>query len=244
MVKVVALDAIPASTSLKNETLISIVLDETGSMSSVKTETINSLNEYISSQKNLNDSQSCKVNLYKFSETSSGFGFTSTTFRAVKTQAQKQANPNNIRTVYEHYDIQNVPELTSKDFVPSGMTNLYDAIGNTIARLDSITTDNQNVLVVIITDGYENSSVEYDVDSIKKLIEERQAKGWTFVYLGANQDAWAVGSKFGLSKGQTLSYSTSDMTGTMANLSTATSSYRMTRSVSSTEEKNFFKGDE
>lgn len=245
MVKVVALDAMPASISQKNETLISLILDETGSMSSIKKETINSVNEYLYTQKNLNDSHICKVSLYTFSDVSShttNFGMTAnTTSNKLNLLTTKFTKKDSIRTIYENVEISNAKEISTNDYTPSGMTNLYDAIGNTIARLDAFVTENQNVLVVIITDGYENSSVEYNVASVKKLIEERQAKGWTFVYLGANQDAWAVGSSIGLSKGQTLSYSTSEMSGTMSTLATATSMYRSTRSAKCSVETNFFK---
>lgn len=230
---------VTSTTTPKTETLIQFVLDETGSMSWCADATIASFNEYIGSQKTVNDGIKCLVGLTKFSEVGRSFYYAETT-----------KNPNSIastRSVFEAKDINEVPQLTRSSYTPNGGTNLYDAIGQTIARLDATVTDAQNVLVVIMTDGEENSSREYNVNSIRKLIEDRQAKGWTFVYLGANQDAWKVGSTFGLSKGQTMAYSTSDMAGTMATLSTATSAYRSARSLnagadskSGTVDHNFF----
>lgn len=230
MVKVIALDAVSASISPKTETKIAVVLDETGSMLGIKSTTISGLNEFIATQKSLVTDQPCYLNIYKFSEFSKFF-----------------PNTNNVldfRILFENKNIKDVTNITETDYKPEGMTNLYDAIGNTIVSLEKTTTDNQNVLVVIITDGLENSSKEYNSETIKKMIAEKQEKGWTFVYLGANQDAWAVGSSMGLSKGQTMTYSTANMVDTMNTVAAATSFYRSSRSFSSTEEKDFFKGDE
>jgi hypothetical protein len=68
------------------------------------------------------------------------------------------------------------------------------------------------VLAVIVTDGQENSSNEVDPETVKRMIAEREAQGWTFIYLGANQDAWAAGSALGMSgsaSGQTVNYTSS-----------------------------------
>jgi hypothetical protein len=101
-----------------------------------------------------------------------------------------------------------------------------------------------DVLIVIVTDGGENSSREFNLDAVRELIKAKETEGWTFVYLGANQDAWNVGSQFGLSKAQTMTYSTSNMKGTMNTLAEATTSYRSMRSSGDVAygsvTKNFF----
>jgi uncharacterized protein YegL len=230
-----AFEVAPVTSTSKTETLIHFVLDETGSMSWCADATIASFNEYVGSQKTVNDGMKCLVSLTKFSDIGRSFY-----------RGNSDTNTSSIRSVFETTDIQSVPQLTRTSYSPNGGTNLYDAIGATIAKLDATVTDAQNVLVVIITDGEENASREYNAQQIKTLIEQRQTKGWTFVYLGANQDAWKVGATLGLSKGQTLSYSVSDMKGTMDTLSMATTSYRSARgslasvNMSGTVATNFF----
>lgn len=225
MTKVQAFEAIPTSTNStpKTETLIQLVLDETGSMMSCLDGTISSFNEFIQSQAKVSDGNTCVVNLTKFSSLGA--------WDPSPTHA-------NVRHEYNSVDISAVPELTKKNFIPTGMTNLYDAIGSTISQLKTQVKDHQNVLVVILTDGGENSSTEYNSEAIRTLIEAQQAEGWTFVFLGANQDAWQVGSKMGLSKGQTMTYDTNDMAGTMATLNMATTAYRSARSLFATDNKS------
>ncbi|MNX91885.1 von Willebrand factor type A domain protein [compost metagenome] len=231
MTLVNAFEVAPVTSTPKTETLIQFVLDETGSMNSCWDATINSFNEYIGSQKTVNDGLTCRVGLTKFSDIGRSFFYASATDNDPK---QSQG----IRNVFVQKDINDVPLLTRSNYTPNGGTNLYDAIGKTIVDLDGVVKDSQNVLVVIITDGEENASREYNVSAIKTMIADRQAKGWTFIYLGANQDAWKVGSTFGLAKGQTMSYSTAEMSSTMDSLSLATTSYRSARSLNAVDNKS------
>jgi uncharacterized protein YegL len=109
--------------------------------------------------------------------------------------------------LYEDEPIRNVKELTKEDYQPSGMTALYDAVGHSIKEKSEGKT-----LVVIMTDGAENSSREYDAKSIQKLIKGLEAKdNHTFVFLGANQDSWATGSILGI---PTMNTSNFNATGT------------------------------
>jgi uncharacterized protein YegL len=96
---------------------------------------------------------------------------------------------------------------------PRGMTALNDAIGLTIQRLgNKFKTMKEadrpgNVIVVVITDGHENSSREYTADDVKKMVSRQTDEwGWTFMYLAANVDAFATGSNLGFAPGQTMSY--------------------------------------
>ena len=104
--------------------------------------------------------------------------------------------------VYKLKPIQDVEPLTRETFKPRGSTALLDAIGRTIKENWS----RNQPTVVILTDGQENSSHEYTKAHIKDLVEERQAKGWTFVYLGANQDAFAEAGGLGISPSCTVNY--------------------------------------
>jgi Mg-chelatase subunit ChlD len=98
-------------------------------------------------------------------------------------------------------------------FAPRGMTPLYDAIGLLLdraeAHLKRSDAEPADQLVVIMTDGMENASHEWTPSAIFKRIAQLQKAGWTFVFLGANQDSYAVGSTMGLAAGNTTNYASS-----------------------------------
>lgn len=94
-----------------------------------------------------------------------------------------------------------VPTLTEKNYMPRAGTALLDAVGVTVTGFESrvTLTDADRVLVVIQTDGEENSSQEWHWAAIQKLIKDREATGrWSFVYLGAGADTWMQASRMGV----------------------------------------------
>ncbi len=103
-----------------------------------------------------------------------------------------------------------VADLDYASYAPGGCTALYDAIGHTIKGVDDHIARHGRpgkVLVVIMTDGMENASREYDRQRIFRMIEERQDnRDYEFVYLGANQDAYAVGRSMGVREGRMLNF--------------------------------------
>ncbi len=153
---------------------IVFLLDETGSMMANLLATISGFNEYVQ-------------NMLK---TEGTVGFTLTKF-----------NSQNIELVYKDEPIKNVKQLTTENYKPNFLTPLYDAIGQTI-RATKETTG--RVIFVILTDGEENASKEFTRKGVFTLIEEQKGKGWEFVFLGSNQDAWIEGNKIGI--GQTMTY--------------------------------------
>lgn len=109
---------------------------------------------------------------------------------------------------------------------PRGATALLDAIGNAVVslgdKLRKLDEDERPsmVQVVVVTDGYENASREWTGEKIKELIKQQEDEwNWTFVYLGANQDAIATASQYGFSKGTTLTYDTRNIAGASSSLS-------------------------
>ena len=92
--------------------------------------------------------------------------------------------------------------INGETFRPNGTTALFDAIGKTINNLN--TTD--DVIFVIVTDGFENASKTYNQKQIFGLIEEKKKMGWNFLFLGANQDAIAAGSSIGISGNNSATY--------------------------------------
>lgn len=107
-------------------------------------------------------------------------------------------NGKQINTVYDRMPISRVSDFTEKDYVPTDNTPLYDAMGNSIANLQRYIDEDDNVLVTIITDGYENSSMEWNRQRVFQLVEDLKKKNWLFTYIGANQDAMAVGKSMGI----------------------------------------------
>jgi len=91
--------------------------------------------------------------------------------------------------------------------------------------------DRQNVIIVVFSDGEENSSREFTRDKIFELIERRRAEGWTIVFLGANQDSYAQGGRMGFAAGNTqnFAFDHDGVTTAFNSVSRATSAYRAVR---------------
>ena len=150
-----------------------IILDESGSMSSLHKPAVDGLNETLQS---IQSAQATHADLQEH--------FVSMVF----------FNSNGIRPIMEDTPVANVKELKQQDFRPNACTPLYDAMGNSLSKLRyRLNSDEQQqVLVTVITDGYENASHEYNGKMIKNLVTDLKALGWVFTYIGANQDVEAV----------------------------------------------------
>ena len=146
-----------------------IIIDESGSMQSIKKAAIDSVNETIqtiSSAQKKHEEQEHFVSLVTFND--------------------------DVKTVYECDAVNGVKELTAETYQPDCCTALYDAMGKSLNALRKKVAEDDKVLVTIVTDGYENASQEYNLRTIKALVEKLKTKGWVFAYLGANQDAEEV----------------------------------------------------
>ena len=124
-------------------------------------------------------------------------------------------NGKGIATVYDRMPIDKVPDLDANDYQPTDNTPLYDAMGNAITNLQRYINEDDNVLVTVITDGYENSSVEWNHQRVFQLVEDLKKKNWLFTYIGANQDALKVAKDMGID--HSINY-ISDAEGTKAML--------------------------
>lgn len=131
-------------------------------------------------------------------------------------------------TIANALPVSEVPDLTNAVYYARGGTALLDAIGRTIRAIDAIPNKPSKVVVVINTDGYENSSHEYRIDQIKEMVTERQNNhDWQFVFVGAGIDAFSAGTSFGVhgSSTWTSSNSTRGYGDTYTVLAAATASY-------------------
>jgi Mg-chelatase subunit ChlD len=126
---------------------------------------------------------------------------------------EQKEQPGEAKLTYTQFDdkyevvlagtpIKAAPELTSLTFVPRGGTALLDAVGRTLNEQGArIAAEKwaELVVVCIITDGGENSSREYTRDKVKEMTKHAEANGWKFIFLAANQDAFAAAQSFGSS---------------------------------------------
>jgi len=172
---------------------IAVILDRSGSMQAVKTDTEGGLAAFLEAQHDAPGTTT--VSLYQFDD-------------------QYEA-------VYERKQLDDVPPFVLR---PRGATALLDAVGRTITTLGEALADTQEadrpseVIVVILTDGQENASSEYTATAVKKLITQQQDEyGWKFVFLGADQDAFAAGGEMGIGRATTLSYSSHTTRASMTN---------------------------
>lgn len=188
-------------------TTIHVVLDGSGSMSICKNETIKGFNDY--AERVAKDAPGSRLSLTVF-----GGSYLATTV--------------------DDADMAAVPPLTGLTYQPEGGTPLYDAIGHAVGLLDNAT--GQNKVLVILTDGEENQSTKFNKDTIRALLSERQEEeNWLVLYLGANQDAFKEGAKFGSRAGTTMNYSTANMAQTMNSASASTARYAASGNLRSAE---------
>lgn len=168
-----------------SRTEIIIILDRSGSMDSVRADTIGGFNSFLADQKKLKDE--AYITLVQFDD--------------------RYEKP------YEGKPLAEAPPLDDQAFQPRGSTALLDAIGRTIneqgGRFSRAPDDRKpsKVIVAIMTDGFENASHKFDRAQVFGLIsQQRDQWGWVFYFLGANQDAIAEAGRIGLAAGQALNY--------------------------------------
>lgn len=143
--------------------------------------------------------------------------------------------------LHDRINIQGLRPITEKDYFVGGCTALLDAIGRTINKIGNAqkhTSEERRadkVMVVITTDGLENASREYNYENIKAMVErQKQRCGWEFIFLGANIDAVLTAANFGISADRAANYN-ADGEGTRLNyeaVSHAVSEIRAKRSIS------------
>ena len=155
---------------MKTKVFNLIILDESGSMSCIERQALNGLNETLQTIRRAQDKFPDQEQLVSIVPFESG----------------------NIRLLRDKVSIKEVNDLRPDEYNPGACTPLYDAIGFGINSIRKAVTNDDSVLVTIITDGEENSSEEYSGKAIATIIDELKKKGWMFTYIGANQDAVSV----------------------------------------------------
>jgi hypothetical protein len=168
-----------------------IILDESGSMESIKDATISGFNEVVQTIKGVEKQfpeQEHFISLISFN----GLG---------------------IKTLLENDPVSKLTEIDMKKYQPNSLTPLFDAMGISITQLKHHVQEiaNFNVLVTILTDGEENNSKEYNAHSIKRIIDELSMGNWTFTYIGANHDVVDFALKISITNTMSFQANEADM---------------------------------
>jgi len=168
-----------------NLTELVFILDRSGSMGGLESDTIGGFNSMLEKQQA--EPGECRITTVLFD--------------------------NQYETLHDRIDIKAVSPITDKEYFVRGNTALLDAIGRTINKIGSVQKNTaeefraEKVLFVITTDGMENASREFDYDKIKSMVEHQKSEyGWEFIFLGANIDAVDVANRFGVDRNRSQSF--------------------------------------
>ena len=168
-----------------NLTELVFILDRSGSMGGLESDTIGGFNSMLSKQQT--EPGDCRITTILFD--------------------------NEYEVLHDRIDINAVSSITGKDYFVRGQTALLDAVGKTINKIRTVQKNTsqdyraEKVLFVITTDGMENASREFNYVKIKSMIEHQKEKyNWEFIFLGANIDAIDVANRFGIAQNRTQNF--------------------------------------
>lgn len=165
-----------------------IILDRSGSMECIRRAAVEGFNETLAGIKKAQE---------KFADTQDHF-VSLVTFCSCET-----------KHVFDKTPVAEARPLKMEDYQPCCCTPLYDAMGITLTAMRRHVKgiEDSVVVVTIITDGMENASHEYNGKTIKELVERLRGEGWTFTYMGANQDSVEVAMKLSIRNSRNFAYS-------------------------------------
>lgn len=163
-------------------TLVTFLLDRTGSMEAIRDDTIGGFNAYLDGLKGDGDAK---------------IDFTLIQFDSMSIDKICVAVP-----------VAEVAKLTRETYQPRASTPLIDAAVKTINAVEAslVGKPETKVVICIQTDGQENSSTEHTWDELNALVKEKSAKGWQFNFMGVGIDAYDQGARMGIAPDSTMAY--------------------------------------
>lgn len=179
------------TTATPTTTLVTFLLDRTGSMAPIADDTVGGFNTYLETLQK--SGEAIAFSLVQFDSMS-------------------------IDKLYVRVPVAEVPALTRATYVPRGSTPLIDAAYKTIKAVEASIADGEKpkVIICIQTDGEENCSTEHTWDELNALIKAKSAEGWQFNFMGASIDAYQQAQKMGLSANSAMSYNSLNKHNTQA----------------------------
>ena len=193
------------------------ILDRSGSMSGLESDTIGGFNSMIEKQKK--EAGEAVVSTVLFD--------------------------NESVVIHDRLPLNNVPRMTEEEYFTRGCTTLLDAVGGAIHHIGNVhkyarkEDVPEKTLFIITTDGYENASRRYDYDKVRKMIQrQKETYGWEFLFLGANIDAAAEAKRFGIGADRAVDY-LADAEGTALNYRVLNNIVSSVRSGEALEEDPF-----
>ncbi len=196
----------------KELTEIVFILDRSGSMAGLESDTIGGFNSMLEKQKKAEGQALLSAVLFS----------------------------NDSQVLYDRADIDRIEPMTDEQYQVGGCTALLDAIGDAVHHIGNVHKYAREedrpakTIFVITTDGYENSSRRYSYDQVQRMLKRQQERyGWEFLFLGANMDAISAARSFGIREDRAVRYK-SDSVGTGKNfniVSDALCSFRMCASI-------------
>lgn len=197
----------------KNRTELVFILDKSGSMSGLEADTIGGFNSLLKKQRK--ETGKVVVTTVLFDD--------------------------RYKLLHDRCNICDIEPISENEYYVEGSTALLDAMGKTIHKIDNVQKKRRKkghadrVLFVVITDGMENASGEFNYEQIRKMVKQRKSRfEWEFLFLGANIDATATAERYGITAEKAATYC-SDSRGTRLNykaLSCAISEVRANRKLS------------
>lgn len=168
----------------KDLTELVFIIDKSGSMAGLETDTIGGFNSMIEKQKKIEGE--VLVTTYFFDH--------------------------RVKMIHDRVELNNIDKKDIEKYQPGGTTALIDAIGNAVDHISKVhkyireEDIPENTIFVITTDGQENSSRKYSSKEVKQKIESKKETGWKFIFLGANIDAVETGKEFGIDEDNSVTY--------------------------------------
>lgn len=167
-----------------NITELVFIIDRSGSMAGLESDTIGGFNSLIRKQKK--ETGKCFVSTVLFS--------------------------NNSEVIHDRVPLDKINEMTDDDYCPGGCTALIDAIGGAIKHISSVhryirpEDVPEHTMFVITTDGLENASHKFSSKGVKKMVKEKEKNGWEFLFIGANIDSVETAGNFGIRSDRAVNY--------------------------------------
>jgi uncharacterized protein YegL len=167
-----------------NKTELIFILDRSGSMGGLESDTIGGFNATISDQKKIDGETRVTTILFD----------------------------NFFEVLHDRINLQDIAPLTDKDYFVRGSTALYDAVALGIRKIANVQKQTMaegradKVIMVITTDGYENASRETNAAMLHKMIDDCKQDGWEFLFLGADIDAQAAAGAIGIESHRASNY--------------------------------------